>query len=104
MFGFSEGKRYNSFVGYYRRRYGERLQKLVLDAGFSCPNRDGTVGRGGCTYCDNAAFHPGYSTPGKPLLTQIDEGIEFQRCDIRGRGTIWHISRHIQTHTVRWIG
>lgn len=79
MFGFSEGKRYNSFVGYYRRRYGERLQKLVLDAGFSCPNRDGTVGRGGCTYCDNAAFHPGYSTPGKPLLTQIDEGIEFQR-------------------------
>lgn len=79
MLGFSEGKRYNSFVGYYRRRYGERLQKLVLDAGFSCPNRDGTVGRGGCTYCDNAAFHPGYSTPGKPLLTQIDEGIEFQK-------------------------
>ena len=79
MFDFSEGKRYNSFVGYYRRRYGERLQKLVLDAGFSCPNRDGTVGRGGCTYCDNAAFHPGYSTPGKPLLTQIDEGIEFQK-------------------------
>ena len=79
MLDFSEGKRYNSFVGYYRRRYGERLQKLVLDAGFSCPNRDGTVGRGGCTYCDNAAFHPGYSTPGKPLLTQIDEGIEFQK-------------------------
>lgn len=79
MFGFPEGKRYNSFVGYYRHRYGERLQKLVLDAGFSCPNRDGTVGRGGCTYCDNAAFHPGYSTPGKPLLTQIDEGIEFQK-------------------------
>ena len=79
MFDFSEGKRYNSFVGYYRRKYGERLQKLVLDAGFSCPNRDGTVGRGGCTYCDNAAFHPGYSTPGKPLLTQINEGIEFQK-------------------------
>ena len=79
MFDFSEGKRYNSFVGYYRRKYGERLQKLVLDAGFSCPNRDGTVGRGGCTYCDNAAFHPGYSTAGKPLLTQIDEGIEFQK-------------------------
>ncbi len=79
MFEFPEGKRYNSFAGYYRRRFGERLQKLVLDAGFSCPNRDGTVGRGGCTFCDNAAFHPGYSTPGKPLLVQIDEGIEFQR-------------------------
>ena len=76
---YSEGKRYNSFVGYYRRRYGERVQKLVLDAGFSCPNRDGTVGWGGCSYCDNAAFHPGYSTPGKALLAQIEEGIEFQR-------------------------
>ena len=79
MFDFPEGKRYNSFAGYYRQKFGERLQKLVLDAGFSCPNRDGTVGVGGCTYCDNAAFHPGYSTPGKSLLQQIDEGIEFHR-------------------------
>lgn len=76
---YSDGKHYNSFVGYYRRRYGERVQKLVLDAGFSCPNRDGTVGWGGCSYCDNAAFHPGYSTPGKALLAQIEEGMEFQR-------------------------
>lgn len=76
---YSDGKHYNSFVGYYRRRYGERVQKLVLDAGFSCPNRDGKVGWGGCSYCDNAAFHPGYSTPGKALLAQIEEGIEFQR-------------------------
>lgn len=76
---YPDGKHYNSFVGYYRRRYGERVQKLVLDAGFSCPNRDGTVGWGGCSYCDNAAFHPGYTTPGKALLAQIEEGIEFQR-------------------------
>lgn len=74
---FPEGKRYNSFVGYYRRKYGERLQKLVIDAGFTCPNRDGTVGIGGCSYCDNAAFHPGYSVPGKSLSQQIDEGIVF---------------------------
>lgn len=79
MTDFPEGRRYNSFVGYYRRIYGERLQKLVLDAGFSCPNRDGTIGTGGCTYCDNAAFHPGYSTPGKSLFAQIDEGIGFHR-------------------------
>ncbi len=59
--------------------FGERLQKIVIDAGFTCPNRDGTVGRGGCTYCDNAAFHPGYSTPGKSLHRQIDEGIGFHR-------------------------
>ncbi len=71
--------RYNSFTGYYRAKYGERLQKLVLDAGFTCPNRDGSKGTGGCTFCDNAAFHPSYSTPGKSLARQIDEGIEFHR-------------------------
>ena len=79
MFDFPEGKRYNTSAGRYRRLYGERLQKLVIDAGFSCPNRDGTVGVGGCSYCDNAAFHPGYSTPGKSIVQQIDEGIEFHR-------------------------
>lgn len=82
-FAFPDGKRYNSFVGYFKRRYGERLQKIVLDAGFTCPNRDGTVGRGGCTYCDNAAFHPSYSTSGKPLRQQMDEGIEFHKVRYR---------------------
>ena len=87
---FPDGKRYNTAVGYYKRVYGERLQKLVLDAGFSCPNRDGTAGFGGCTYCDNAAFHPGYSTPGKTLAQQIDEGIEFHR--VRYRNTSHYLA------------
>ena len=82
-YGFPDGKRYNSFVGYFKRKYGERLQKIVLDAGFSCPNRDGKVGRGGCTYCDNAAFHPSYSTAGKSLHLQLDEGIEFHKVRYR---------------------
>lgn len=82
-YGFPDGKRYNSFVGYFKRKYGERLQKIVLDAGFTCPNRDGKVGRGGCTYCDNAAFHPSYSTPGKSLHQQMDEGIEFHKVRYR---------------------
>ena len=79
MVDFADGKRYNSFVGYYKRKYGERLQKLVLDAGFTCPNRDGKVGIGGCTFCDNAAFHPGYSIPEKDIFTQLDLGIEFNK-------------------------
>lgn len=87
---FPEGKRYNSFVGYYRRKYGERLQKLVIDAGFTCPNRDGTVGYGGCSFCDNAAFHPSYSIAGKPIAQQIDEGIEFHR--VRYRNTRWYLA------------
>lgn len=82
-YGFPDGKRYNSFVGYFKRRYGERLQKIVLDAGFTCPNRDGKVGRGGCTYCDNDAFHPSYSTAGKSLRQQMDEGIEFHKVRYR---------------------
>lgn len=75
--------RYNSFAEAGKLEFGERLQKLVLDAGFSCPNRDGTLSTGGCTYCDNAAFHPGYSVPGKSLAQQIDEGIEFHRTRYR---------------------
>ena len=82
---FPEGKRYSSFVGYFKNKYGERLQKIVLDAGFTCPNRDGKAGYGGCTFCDNAAFHPSYSTAGKSLILQLDEGIEFHK--VRYRNT-----------------
>ena len=82
-YSFPNDKRYNSFVGYFKQKYGERLQKIVLDAGFTCPNRDGKVGRGGCTYCDNAAFHPAYSTAGKSLHQQMDEGIEFHKVRYR---------------------
>ena len=93
---FANGKRYNSFAGYYREKYGERLQKIVIDAGFTCPNRDGTIGRGGCTYCDNAAFHPGYSTPGKTLRQQMDEGIEFHRVRYRNTG---HYLAYFQSYS-----
>jgi radical SAM protein (TIGR01212 family) len=60
----------------YTERYGMRLQRLTLDGGFTCPNRDGTLGTGGCTFCDNAAFHPSY-TQGKSIAEQIDAGIAF---------------------------
>ena len=95
-YGFPEGKRYNSFVGYFKRKYGERLQKIVLDAGFTCPNRDGKVGRGGCTYCDNAAFHPSYSTSGKSLHQQMDEGIEFHKVRYR---TTEHYLAYFQAYS-----
>lgn len=72
-------KRYNQFVDYFKELYGCRLQKLVVDAGFTCPNRDGSLGRGGCTYCDNNAFHPNYSTPDKSIEQQLNEGKEFHR-------------------------
>ena len=76
---FPGGKRYHSFAAFVKTLYGGRLQKVVIDAGFSCPNRDGTLGRGGCSYCHNPAFHPAYSHPQIPLHHQIDEGIVFHR-------------------------
>lgn len=72
-------RRYNAFVEILKERYGSRLQKLVVDAGFCCPNRDGSLARGGCTYCDNNAFHPSYSTPDKSVTQQLAEGVEFHR-------------------------
>ena len=72
-------RRYNAFPDYFRGKYGERMQKLSIDAGFTCPNRDGTKGTGGCTYCNNKAFNPSYCLPEKSITRQIEEGIEFHR-------------------------
>ena len=75
--------RYNSYTGYFKKTYGERLQKVVIDCGFTCPNRDGSISVGGCTYCDNRAFHPGYSTKEIPICQQIEEGIAFHKVRYR---------------------
>ena len=72
-------RRFNSYAGYFRRLFGDRVQKLSVDVGFTCPNRDGTVGTGGCTFCINGAFTPSYCSPTKSITQQIDEGIEFHR-------------------------
>jgi len=53
------------------------LQKVSLNAGFSCPNRDGTIGYGGCTYCNNEGFNPSYCDSEKPIPEQLDKGIDF---------------------------
>jgi radical SAM protein (TIGR01212 family) len=70
-------RRFNSYAEFFRKHYGERVQKLTIDAGFSCPNRDGTVGTGGCAYCNNDAFNPSYCQSTKPVRQQLEEGIEF---------------------------
>ena len=77
MYPWGDSRRYNSYAGYFRRLFGGRVQKLSVDAGFTCPNRDGTIAEGGCTFCVNGAFTPSYCTPAKSIGQQIDEGIEF---------------------------
>lgn len=94
---------YNSFVNFFKEKYGARLQKVVVDAGFTCPNRDGgckgsdgTLLMGGCTFCDNAAFHPSYATPSHSIAWQIDEGIKFHK--VRYRKAQRYIA-YFQPHT-----
>jgi len=70
-------RRFNAYANYFKQEFGERVQKLSIDAGFTCPNRDGKVGHGGCTYCNNDAFNPSYCESGKSVSKQIEEGIEF---------------------------
>ncbi|MCF8348279.1 MAG: TIGR01212 family radical SAM protein [Bacteroidales bacterium] len=70
-------RRYNAYSEYFKQTFGQRVQKITVDAGFTCPNRDGTKGRGGCTYCNNEAFNPSYCQPQKPIAQQVEEGIQF---------------------------
>jgi len=77
LYPWGDNRRFNSYSNYFKREFGGRVQKLTIDAGFTCPNRDGTVATGGCTYCNNDAFNPSYCTPSKSITQQIDEGIEF---------------------------
>ena len=73
------GRRFNSYSSYFAKLFGSRVQKISIDAGFSCPNRDGTLSTGGCTFCANAAFNPSYCQPEKSIRQQIEEGIAFHQ-------------------------
>ena len=68
---------YNEFGTYLRSIFGCKVQKITIDAGFTCPNRDGKVGRGGCTYCNNQTFNPAYCHRHLPVREQMIEGISF---------------------------
>ena len=76
-------RRFNAYSNYFRNEFGGRIQKVSIDAGFTCPNRDGSKGHGGCTFCNNKAFNPSYCMPSKSVRQQIDEGIEFHKIRYR---------------------
>ena len=69
------GHRFYSYNYFLRQRYGFRVQKVSIDAGFTCPNVDGTVTTGGCTFCDNRSFSPSRRVPRVGVTDQIEEGI-----------------------------
>ncbi|MBP8792636.1 MAG: TIGR01212 family radical SAM protein [Lutibacter sp.] len=72
-----QGKRYLDYSSFIKLTFGERVQKISLDIGFSCPNRDGSKGYGGCTYCNNNSFNPDYCEPTKSISEQLEQGISI---------------------------
>jgi uncharacterized protein len=76
-FRWNSDKRYNDFSGYFKAKFNGRVQKISIDAGFTCPNRDGSRGVGGCSYCNNQTFSPGYTNLKKTVSVQLEEGIAF---------------------------
>ena len=79
IYFWGDNRRFNSYSRYFAKQFGGRVQKISIDAGFSCPNRDGRISTGGCTFCSNDAFNPSYCRPEKSIKQQIEEGIEFHR-------------------------
>lgn len=79
VYSWGDERRFNSYSRYFARQFGGRVQKISIDAGFSCPNRDGKISTGGCTFCSNEAFNPSYCRPEKSIKQQIEEGIEFHQ-------------------------
>lgn len=68
---------YNDFPHFLKRYFPYKVQKISLNAGFTCPNRDGTKGHGGCTYCNNQTFNPEYCHTEKSVTRQLEEGKIF---------------------------
>jgi len=99
IFPWGHERRFNAYSSYFRKIFGGRVQKLSIDAGFTCPNRDGTAGTGGCTYCNNAAFSPSYCNPQTSISGQIEKGMRFH--SKRYRKSVAYLA-YFQSYTNTW--
>jgi radical SAM protein (TIGR01212 family) len=77
IFSWGNTRPYNAYVDYLKERFGGRVQKVTVDAGFTCPNRDGSKGYGGCTYCNNDAFTPSTGNSDMSIREQLDLGMAY---------------------------
>lgn len=93
-----EKRRYNDFPSFCRKVFGERVQKLSIDAGFTCPNRDGKKGTGGCTFCNNDSFNPDYCRSVKGITQQIDEGVGFFSSKYQGQKYLAYFQAYSNTY------
>lgn len=88
-------ERYRNYNVVLKEEFSERIQKISINAGFTCPNRDGSKGVGGCTYCNNRTFSPDYCQPLKSVLQQVEEGIDFFRYKYQNQ----HYLAYFQSYT-----
>lgn len=76
-FPWGHSRPFNDLSGFIKSKFGTRVQKLSVDAGFTCPNRDGLKGTGGCTFCNNKSFNPAYCSSEISVSQQINQGMAF---------------------------
>jgi hypothetical protein len=88
----------NSYGHYLRRRFGFRISKVNVDAGFTCPNRDGSKGSGGCIYCNNDSFSPKDTQPTMPLEKQMAEGMAYHRLRLGSQKFIVYFQKYTNTY------
>ena len=77
IYPWGSNRPFNDYSSYFKKKFKNRVQKISIDAGFTCPNRDGTKAWGGCTYCNNDTFNPFYCEPSKSITQQLNEGVAF---------------------------
>jgi radical SAM protein (TIGR01212 family) len=90
--------RFNSYGRYLRRRFGCRVSKVNVDGGFTCPNRDGSKGTGGCIYCDNSSFSPGATQPTIPIEEQMAAGMAYHRKRLGSEKFIVYFQKFTNTY------
>lgn len=92
------GFHYNNYKYYLEDRFGERVQRVSIEGGFTCPNRDGTLGKGGCIYCNSDSFSPPYSDSKFPIHEQLAEGIRFLHGRFRANKFIAYFQNYTNTY------
>jgi radical SAM protein (TIGR01212 family) len=90
--------RINSYGHYLRRRFGYRVSKVNVDAGFTCPNRDGSKGTGGCIYCNNVSFSPRETQSEIALEEQLKSGIAYHRTRLGSEKFVAYFQKYTNTY------
>ena len=91
-------KRYNDYSSFFKILFRERVQKLSVDGGFTCPNRDGRKGTGGCTFCNNHSFNPDYCRASTDIRTQVEEGRRFFARKYQGQKYLAYFQAYSNTY------